>query len=457
MEQKDLPIALGTEKIGKLLMQYAIPAIIAMTASSLYNITDSIFIGHGVGALAISGLALTFPLMNLAAAFGSLVGVGAATLMSVRLGQKDYDTANKILGNVFVLNIILGLAYTVVVLSFLDPILYFFGASSATLPYAHQYMEVILLGNVVTHMYLGLNAMLRSTGRPQKAMYATLFSVLINIVLNPLFIFVFKWGIQGSAFATVISQTAMLVWQITIFSDKKHFIHLKKGVFKLQRKIVVDSLAIGLAPFLMNAASCIIVVIINQGLIHYGGDLAVGAYGIVNRMTFLFVMITMGFNQGMQPIAGYNYGAGQYARVTEVLKKTILSATIVMTSGFLIGELFPHAVVSVFTNDKKLIDLAVEGLRIVFALFPIVGFQMVTSNFFQSIGMSGKAIFLSMTRQVLFLIPCLLILPQLFGVRGVWFSMPSADLVASIVSVFMLSSQFRQFKKHAAAQKLGGL
>ena len=457
MEQKDLPIALGTEKIGKLLMQYAIPAIIAMTASSLYNITDSIFIGHGVGALAISGLALTFPLMNLAAAFGSLVGVGAATLMSVRLGQKDYDTANKILGNVFVLNIILGLAYTVVVLSFLDPILYFFGASDATLPYAHQYMEVILLGNVVTHMYLGLNAMLRSTGRPQKAMYATLFSVLINIVLNPLFIFVFKWGIQGSAFATVISQTAMLVWQITIFSDKNHFIHLKKGVFKLQRKIVVDSLAIGLAPFLMNAASCIIVVIINQGLIRYGGDLAVGAYGIVNRMTFLFVMITMGFNQGMQPIAGYNYGAGQYARVTEVLKKTILSATIVMTSGFLIGELFPHAVVSVFTNDKKLIDLAVEGLRIVFIFFPIVGFQMVTSNFFQSIGMSGKAIFLSMTRQVLFLIPCLLILPQLFGVRGVWFSMPSADLVASIVSVFMLSSQFRQFKKHAAAQKLKGL
>ena len=457
MEQKDLPIALGTEKIGKLLMQYAIPAIIAMTASSLYNITDSIFIGHGVGALAISGLALTFPLMNLAAAFGSLVGVGAATLMSVRLGQKDYDTANKILGNVFVLNIILGLAYTVVVLSFLDPILYFFGASDATLPYAHQYMEVILLGNVVTHMYLGLNAMLRSTGRPQKAMYATLFSVLINIVLNPLFIFVFKWGIQGSAFATVISQTAMLVWQITIFSDKNHFIHLKKGVFKLQRKIVVDSLAIGLAPFLMNAASCIIVVIINQGLIHYGGDLAVGAYGIVNRMTFLFVMITMGFNQGMQPIAGYNYGAGQYARVTEVLKKTILSATIVMTSGFLIGELFPHAVASVFTTDKKLIGLAVEGLRIVFIFFPIVGFQMVTSNFFQSIGMSGRAIFLSMTRQLLFLIPCLLILPPLFGVRGVWFSMPSADLAASIVSAFMLSSQFRQFKKHAATQEVRGL
>jgi len=446
MEQKGSPIALGTEKVGKLLMQYAIPAIIAMTASSLYNITDSIFIGHGVGALAISGLALTFPLMNLAAAFGSLVGVGASTLMSVRLGQKDYDTANKILGNVFILNIILGLAYTVVVLLFLDPILYFFGASDATLPYAHQYMVVILLGNVVTHMYLGLNAMLRSTGNPQKAMYAMLISVLINVVLNPLFIFVFKWGIQGSAFATVISQTLMLIWQINIFSNKKHFIHLKKGTFRLQRKIVVDSMAIGLSPFMMNAASCVIVVIINQGLIQYGGDLAVGAYGIVNRVIFLFVMIVMGVNQGMQPIAGYNFGAGQFERVTEVLKKTILMATCIMTLGFLIGEFLSNEVASAFTTDKTLIDLSAQGLRIVVIFFPIVGFQMVTSNFFQSIGMAGKAIFLSLTRQLLFLLPCLLILPQIYGVKGVWYSMPSADLAASVVSVFMLVSQYRKFK-----------
>ena len=447
MESKDLPITLGTEKVGKLLMQYAIPAIIAMTASSLYNITDSIFIGHGVGALAISGLALTFPLMNLAAAFGSRVGVGASTLMSVRLGQKDYDTANKILGNVFILNIILGLAYTVVVLSFLDPILYFFGASEATLPYAHQYMVVILLGNVVTHMFLGLNALLRSTGRPQKAMYTTLCSVLINIVLNPLFIFVFKWGIQGSAFATVISQIVMLVWQINIFSNKKHFIHLKKGTFRLQRKIVVDSMAIGLSPFLMNAASCVIVVLINQGLIHYGGDLAVGAYGIVNRVVFLFVMIVMGINQGMQPIAGYNFGAGHYERVTEVLKKTLFLATGVMTLGFLIGEFSPHAVASVFTTDKTLINMASEGLRIVIVFFPIVGLPMVTANFFQSIGMAGKAIFLSLTRQLIFLLPCLIILPMIFGLKGVWYSMPASDLASSTISAFMLVSQFRKFRQ----------
>src|ERR1035437_1790324 len=288
MEQKGSPIALGTDNVGKLLLQYSIQAIIAKTAASLYNTTDSIFIGHGVGPLAISGLALSFPLMNLAAAFGSLGGVGASTLMSMRLGQKDYDTANKILGNVFILNIILGLAFTVVMVAFLDPILYFFGASAATLPYAHQYMLVILFGNVGTHMYYSLNAMLRSIGRPEKAMYATLYSVLINVILNPLFIFVFKWGIQGSAFATVISQTVMLVWQIKIFSNKKHFIHLKKSTFRLQRKIVNDSLAIGLSPFLMNAASCLIVVVINQGLIRHGGDLAVGAYGIVNRVIFLF-------------------------------------------------------------------------------------------------------------------------------------------------------------------------
>lgn len=449
MEQNGSTVALGTEKVGKLLMQYAIPAIIAMTASSLYNITDSIFIGHGVGALAISGLAITFPLMNLAAAFGSLVGVGASTLMSLRLGQKDYKTANKILGNVFVLNLILGLTYTVLVLSFLDPILYFFGASESTLPYAHQYMMVILLGNVITHMYLGLNAMLRSTGRPQKAMYATLVSVLINIVLNPLFIFVFKWGIQGSAFATVISQTAMLVWQINIFSNKNHFIHLKKGIFKLERKIVLDSMAIGLSPFLMNAASCLIIVVINQGLIHYGGDLAVGAYGIVNRVIFLFVMIVMGFNQGMQPIAGYNYGAGQYKRVTEVLKKTIFMATCVMTIGFLIGELFPQAVAAIFTTDKELIDIASKGLRIVLIFFPIVGFQMVSGNFFLSIGMAGKAIFQSLTRQLLFLLPCLLILPGFLGVKGVWMSIPVADLASCLVAAWMLFAQFRKFRKHA--------
>lgn len=406
MQQKGAPFELGTKNVWRLLLQYAIPAVIAMTASSLYNIIDSIFIGQGVGALAISGLAITFPLMNLSAAFGSMVGIGASTLMSLRLGQKDYSSANLILGNVFSLNIIFGLAYTVLVLIFLDPILYFFGASKGTIPYAHEYMVVILLGNVITHMYLGLNAMLRVTGNPQKSMYSTIFSVVINVILAPLFIYKFGWGIKGAALATVIAQTSMLIWQIKLFSNKESFIHLKRGIFRLKRKIIIDSLSIGIAPFLMNAVACVIVIIINKGLIKYGSDLHVGAYGIINRIAFLFVMVVMGLTQGMQPIAGYNFGAGQISRVNKVLKFTIFLATGIMTVGFLISELFPHAVASLFTNDNTF--------------------------------------FMSLSRQLIFLLPCLLILPPIMGVKGVWCSLPVADFMASIIAAYMLIVQYKK-------------
>lgn len=444
MEQKGSPLALGTDNVWHLLLEYGIPSVIAMTASSLYNITASAFIGQGVGALAISGLAITFPLINLAAAFGSLVGVGASTLISLRLGQKDYSSANDILGNVFMLNLIFGIAYSIVVLLFLDPILYFFGASSETIPYARDYMVIITLGNVVTHMYFGLNAMLRASGNPKKSMYSNIFSVVINIILTPLFIYGFGWGIRGAAFATVISQITMLIWQIKLFSNKSSFIHLQKGIFGLKCRIVADSLAIGLAPFLMNAASSVIIIVINQSLIRYGGDLAVGAYGIINRVAILFPMVIMGLNQGMQPIAGYNFGAGQHDRVNRVLKLTIILATVVMLIGFLIGEFFPYAVASVFTSDQALINIAAPGLRIVLMFFPIVGFQMVTSNFFQSIGMPGKAIFMSLTRQGLFLLPFLLVFPRYLGVTGVWYSLPAADLLSSIVAAYMLFVQYRK-------------
>jgi putative MATE family efflux protein len=444
MDQKGSPLVLGTDSVWHLLLQYAIPSVIAMTASSLYNIIDSIFIGQGVGPLAISGLAITFPLMNLSAAFGTLVGVGAATLMSLRLGQKDFSTANQILGNSFVLNILFGLTYTVLVLTFLDPILYFFGASSQTIPYARQYMTVISIGNFITHLYFGQNAMLRATGNPKKSMYLTIGSVIINIILAPLFIYGFKWGIRGAALATIIAQASMLIVQIKIFSNKNSFIRLQKGIFKLKRKIVVDSLSIGMAPFLMNAVSCVIVILINQGLIRYGGDYHVGAYGIINRFAFLFVMIIMGLNQGMQPIAGYNYGANQIDRVNKVLKYTILLATCVGTTGFLISELFPHAIASIFTTDKTLIELAIPGLRLVFMFYPIVGFQMVTSNFFQSIGLPKKAIFMSLSRQLIFLLPGLLILPQYFGVKGIWYSLPVADILSSIIAGSMLIIHYKK-------------
>lgn len=446
MAGQKTPSALGTESIGKLLMQYAVPAIIAMTASSLYNMVDSIFIGHGVGTMAISGLALTFPLMNLAAAFGSLVGVGASTLISVKLGQRDYDTAQRVLGNVFVLNMVLGVAFTIIVMLFLDPILYFFGGSDQTVGYARDYMQIILLGNAVTHLYLGLNAVLRSSGHPQKAMYATIATVVINTILDPVFIYGFGWGIRGAAVATIVAQVISLTWQFKLFSNKDELLHFHRGIFRLKRKIVFDSLAIGMSPFLMNLAACFIVIIINQGLKKYGGDLAIGAFGIVNRLVFIVVMIVMGLNQGMQPIAGYNFGTKLYGRVNKVLRLTIIYATAVTTFGFLVGMLVPDLVVGIFTSDAELTELSVTGLRITVMFFPIIGFQMVTSNFFQSIGMAGKAIFLSLTRQMLILLPCLLVLPQFFGVAGVWYSMPVSDLLASLIALVMLVCQFRKFR-----------
>ncbi|WP_418992796.1 MATE family efflux transporter [Alistipes sp.] len=458
-DSKSAAMELGTERIRKLLVQYAVPAIIAMTASSLYNMVDSIFIGHGVGPLAISGLALTFPLMNLAAAFGSLVGVGAATLISMRLGQRDYETAQRVLGNVVVLNLVIGVVFGALALVFLDPILYFFGASEATIGYAREYMTVILAGNVVTHMYLGLNAVLRASGHPRKSMYATVNTVVINTILDPIFIFGFGWGIRGAAIATVLAQVISLVWQVRILSNKNELLHFRRGIYRLRRKIVGDMLSIGMSPFLMNLAACFIVILINKGLKQYGGDLMIGAYGIVNRLAFFFVMIVLGINQGMQPIAGYNFGARQYERVLRALKLTIIGATCITSTGFLIGELAPRLAVSLFTTDRELIRLSVEGMRIVFVFFPIIGFQMVATNFFLSIGMASKAIFLSLSRQLLFLLPGLLFLPRLFdeltrwdGSWGVWCAMPLSDLLASLVAFFMLTYQLRRFRAQIAAR-----
>ncbi len=441
-----IPTELGTERIPKLLRQYAIPAIIAMTASSLYNMVDSIFIGHGVGTLAIAGLALTFPLMNLGAAFGSLVGVGASTSISVLLGQKNYEMARNVLGNVVTLNTMIGVVYMVLVYLFLDPILYFFGASDQTLPYAREYMEIILLGNVVTHMYLGLNAVQRASGFPKQAMQATIFTVIINTILDPIFIYLFDWGIRGAAIATIIAQFLALCWLLKMFSNKNNVVHFAKGSYKLVRRIVKDILSIGAAPFSMNLAACLVVIVINQGLQKYGGDLAIGAYGIVNRIAFIFVMIVMGLNQGMQPIAGYNFGAKKFDRVHKVLITTIICATCVTTTGFLIAQFIPDAFILLFTSDPELINICKTGTRIVFAVFPIVGFQMVTGNFFQSVGMAGKAIFLSLSRQLIFLLPCLLILPTFLGVNGVWWSMPISDAMSSIIASFLLVNQIKKFK-----------
>ncbi|MFI3281684.1 MAG: MATE family efflux transporter [Rikenellaceae bacterium] len=451
---------LGSMPIRKLLMQYAVPAIIAMTASSLYNMIDSIFIGQGVGALAISGLALTFPLMNLAAAFGSLVGMGASTLISLRFGQRDYKTAQDILGNVIVLNCIIGALFGLICYIFLDPILYFFGASEFTIGYARDYMQIILAGNLISHMFLGLNAILRASGHPKRSMAATINAVVINAILDPIFIYGFDWGIRGAAIATILAQIISLSWQIYLFSDKRELLHFKKGIYRLQANIVKNIFAIGMSPFFMNCAACLVVILINKGLKEYGGDLNVGAYGIVNRIIFVFVMIVMGLNQAMQPIAGYNYGAKEYGRVKEVLKLTIGAATLVTSFGFIVGEFFPRYAVSAFTTDKELIALAVTGMRIAVVAFPIAGMQMVTSNFFQSIGMSSKAIFLSLSRQLIFLLPCLIFLPIIFtnytsldGSWGVWCAMPISDLLATIVAVVLLRRQLKIFGREQSLTK----
>lgn len=444
---QDTPLSLGTEKISTLLFRYALPAIIGMTAASLYNMVDSIFIGHGVGPLAIAGLALTFPLMNLAAAFGSLVGVGASTLVAIKLGQKDKESATHVLGNVVIMNTIIGILFAAVTLFFLDPILRFFGASADSLPYAREYMEVILLGNAITHIYMGLNELLRASGYPRKAMIATLMAVLINCGLDALFILVFEWGIRGAAIATVLAQVVALVFQWTHFSNKAHFLHFQRGIFGLKRSIVKGMLLIGMSPFLMNTCACFVVILINRGLTTHGGDMAIGAYGIVNRVSFFFLMIVMGFNQGMQPIAGYNYGARSLDRLIKVLKYTLLCGITVTTVGFCVCRLFPRTIAYLFTSDEALIEMAVRGMHIVMLAFPLVGFQMVTTSFFQSIGMPKISIFLSLSRQLLFLIPCLLILPIYFQTDGIWASIPIADGVATLVAGVMLAKQLRKFRK----------
>lgn len=448
---KKVPTELGTEKVGKLLMQYAIPAIIAQIAASLYNMIDSAFIGHipNVGHEAISGLATTFPFMNLSAAFGAMVGVGGATQLSVRLGQRDYDSAKNILGNLVTLNIIVGLVFATVSFIFLDDILVFFGASENTLPFARDFMEVILLGNVVTHLYFGINAALRSSGHPKQAMYATMITVAMNVVLAPMFIFVLGWGIRGAALATILAQCTTLSWQVKLLSNPNELLHLQRGIYKLKRSIVKGILSIGMSPFLINAAACMVVIIINKGLRGNSdnGDLSIAAYGISNRMQFIFVMVVLGLTQGMQPIVGYNYGAKRPDRVKRALTLTIMWATLVTTLGFLVCELVPHLVARIFTTDPLLIEKSSWAMRVMSTFMPFIGFQLVTTNFFQSIGMVNKSIFLSLTRQVLMLIPLLLILPHFFGERGVWYSMPISDIVAAMLTVVMLWLQFREWKR----------
>jgi len=452
--QNSSPTALGKADIKKLLIEYSLPAIIGMMAASLYNIIDRIFIGHAMGELALSGLAVAFPLMNLAAAFGTLVGIGGASLVSIKLGQRDKEGATKVLGNVVVLNTIVGISFSLVGLYFIDEILFFFGASPNTIDYTRDFMEIILYGNVITHLFFGLNNIMRSSGYPRKAMITTLLAVLVNIILAPIFIFGFGWEMRGAATATVMAQFIAFFWVVAHFTHKCSIVRFQAGIFKLQKRIVKEILSIGMAPFILNASACFVIILINQSLreqgemlFQGGGDLAIGAYGIINSLVMLIVMVVMGFTQGMQPIVGYNFGAKQNDRALQALKLTIKYVLIVTVSAFLVGQLFPSQLAMMFNPNEKLLDLSVSGMRIVMAAFPIIGFQMIISNFFQSIGSAWKAIFISTTRQILFLIPLLLILPHYWGVNGVWMSMPISDVASMLTAGALFYWELKKWKK----------
>lgn len=447
MDNKDATLQLGTRPVGKLLLQYAMPAIVAMTAASLYNIVDSIFIGQGVGPLAISGLAITFPFMNLSTAFGAAVGVGASTFISMKLGQKDYKTAESILGNTVTLNLIIGIAFSVVCLLFLDPILKFFGASEATLPYARDYMVIILVGNVFSHMYFGMNAVLRAAGKPRQAMYATIVTVVMNTILDYVFIMLFGWGIQGAAYATVMAQVMALIWQLRIFSNKQELLHFERGIYRLRSELVRNIIGVGISPFAMNVCACVVVIFINQQLVRYGSDLDVGAYGIANKVSFVFLMFVLGVNQGMQPIVGYNYGAQKIDRMIQVVKLSIIAATLIMTTGWLIAMFMPYYCARLFTKDPTLIQLGMKAIRISMVLFPLIGSQMVITFFFQSIGKVRVSIFLSLSRQLIFLLPALAVFPLFRGVDGVWYAMPFADGFAAFIAVVIMLFNVKKFKK----------
>lgn len=416
-----------------------------MTVTSVYNIIDSIFIGHGVGPLAISGLALTFPLMNLIIAFSTLIGVGGAAISSIYLGQKDDLKATEVLHHVLILCVIAGFCFGGIAYYFLDGILLFFGASTETLPYARNFMQVLLLGNPVSFLFIGLNNVMRATGYPRKAMLSSLLTVGVNIILAPVFIFHLKWGIRGAATATIVAQVCGLIWVLSHFMDSGSYIHFRKGCYRLRRHIIFSIFSIGMAPFLLNVCASIIVVVLNHSFKKYGGDIAIGAYGIVNRVATLFVMIVIGLTQGMQPIVGYNFGARHFTRVRQTLNKAFWVAVMVMGTGWLLSELIPGFIVAMFSDDAALNHLAKVGLQITILSFPMVGGQIVITNFFQSIGKARISIFLSLARQLLFLIPLLYTLPHFFQIDGVWSSMPVSDTLAFIAAIVTLRWYMRKW------------
>lgn len=433
---------LQTEKISTLLLKFSIPAIVGMVVNALYNVVDRMYIGK-MGALAMTGIGLNLPFMTIIMAFGMLVGIGAAAMVSIRLGQGKVEDAEKTLGNAVSLLIIISLMMTAVGLIFKTPLLYLFGASEATIGFADDYITIILAGAIFQGVGFGVNNIIRAEGSPQIAMYTMLLGAVINIVLDPIFIFTFGMGIKGAALATIISQLASAVWVMQYFMSGKSKLKFKVKNMKLDRAIIVSMFAIGISPFSMQIAASIVTIISNNALKTTGGDIAISAMTVINAIAIFFMMPIFGINQGSQPIIGFNYGAKEYKRVKEALKLAALAATGIAVFGFALIEFFPVAMISIFNTDPELIEVTRFGMRIFLSMMPFIGFQVVSANYFQAVGKAPKAMFLSLLRQVIVLIPMLIILPKFFGLTGVWMAGPIADFTASVVTALFLFNEMR--------------
>ncbi len=440
-ENIDRSKQLGEESIGKLLLRFSVPAIVGMLVNALYNMVDRIFIGHipNVGSIAISGIAVGFPLSIINMAFAMLIGIGSSTMVSIKLGEKKKEEAEKILGNAIVLDVMISLIISIVGLAFLDSILKVFGASNVTLPYARNYMKYIIGGALLQNIGFGMNNIIRAEGSPKIAMITMIIGAIMNTILDPILIFGFNMGVRGAAIATIISQGISSVWVIYYFLSKRSILKFKKENLRLNIHTVKTIFSIGMSPFFMQLASSIVTTLYNTSLIKYGGDLAVGAMGIINSIIMLFFMPIFGINQGAQPIIGYNYGAKQYKRVKKALKLAIIAGVCIATFGFIIIQLFPKALISIFNKeDAELIAISVHGIRIDMIALPIIGFQIISSNYFQAIGKAKIAIVLSLSRQVIVLIPILLILPPILKLDGVWMAGPISDVLsATLTGVFL--------------------
>lgn len=435
---------LSTEPVGRLLLRYSLPAVTGMLVMSLYNIIGRIFIGQVVGPDAIAGLAITFPVMNLEAALGVLIGAGGSARISILLGQRRLEEARRVLCNSLVLLTILITLYLGAFTFFIDPILRAFGASERTLPYAREYMLYVLPGIAMTSYAFTFNNFMRASGYPVKAMITMFIGAGINVALVPLFIYVFQLGIRGAALATDVSMAVSALFVMTHFFRRDSVVNFSsdRSLYRLRLNVVLSVISIGAAPSLVNAAACFINVIINRSLYAYGGDTAVAAAGVFVSFTSLLTMFVIGICQGMQPIVGYNYGAGQFHRLKRAYLLTVVSGTIVVMVGQAVGHFFPYYIARAFTSDAGLIEMTVKCLSIALMAFSFVGFQIVTTNYFQSIGRASLAIVLSLSRQVIFLIPLLLFLPSRYGLDGVWASFPLADLMATLVTAVLIRREF---------------